>query len=79
MRKFNGNRNLSGSYLKQKRLEKNYNRSDLARKLQLIGLNISVDDIYRIETNRIFLKDFELVAFSIVLNIDLNDLKEFYN
>lgn len=78
MRKFNGKSNLSGKYLKEKRLEKKLNRSDLARELQLLGLNMTVDDIYRIETNRILLKDFELIAFSITINIDLNELKKFY-
>lgn len=79
MRKYNGKSNLSGQYLKEKRLEKKLNRSDLERELQLIGLNMSVDDIYRIETNRVLLKDFELIAFSIVLDMDLNELKKFYN
>ena len=78
MRRFNEKRNLSGEFLKEKRLNKNLNRSDLARELQLIGLNASVDYIYRVETNRVLLKDFELIAFSIVLNFDLNQLKEFY-
>lgn len=78
MRKFNDNRNLSGEYLKKRRLDKKLNRADLARELQLIGLNVSVDYIYRVETNRVFLKDFELIAFSIVLNFDLNELKSFY-
>lgn len=76
MRKINGKSNLCGGYLKQKRLDKNLNRSDLARELQLLGLNMTVDDIYRIETNRILLKDFELIVMSIALDIDLNELKE---
>lgn len=78
MRKINGKSNLSGEFLKQKRLAKNFNRSDLEREMQLFGLNMTVDDIYRIETNRILLKDFELIAMSIVLDIDLNELKNLY-
>lgn len=78
MRKINGKSNLSGEFLKQKRLDKKFNRSDLEREMQLFGLNITVDDIYRIETNRILLKDFELIAMSIVLDIDLNELKVLY-
>lgn len=78
MRKINGKSNLSGEFLKQKRLAKHFNRSDLEREMQLFGLNMTVDDIYRIETNRILLKDFELIAMSIVLDIDLNDLKNLY-
>lgn len=79
MRKINGKSNLCGEYLKNKRIEKNLNRSQLEKKLQLLGLSITVDYIYRIETNRIILKDFELIAFSIVLDINLNELKNLYN
>ena len=78
LRKINGKSNLAGEFLKQKRLAKNFNRSDLEREMQLFGLNMTVDDIYRIETNRILLKDFELIAMSIILDIDLNELKILY-
>ena len=79
MRKINGKSNLCGEYLKNKRMEKNLNRSQLEKKLQLLGLSITVDYIYSIETNRIILKDFELIAFSIALDINLNELKNLYN
>lgn len=79
MRKINGKSNLCGEYLKSKRIEKNLNRSQLEKKLQLLGLSITVDYIYRIETNRIILKDFELIAFSIALDLNLNELKNLYN
>lgn len=78
MRKFNDNKNISGKFIKAKRLQNKYNRNDLARELQLIGLNVSVDYIYRVETNRVILKDFELIAFSIALKFDLNELKNLY-
>ena len=79
MRKINGKSNLCGEYLKNKRMEKNLNKFQLEKKLQLLGLSITVDYIYRIETNRIILKDFELIAFSIALDINLNELKNLYN
>lgn len=79
MRKINGKSNLCGEYLKNRRIEKNLNRSQLEKKLQLLGLSITVDYIYRIETNRIILKDFELIAFSLALDINLNELKNLYN
>ena len=79
MRKINGKSNLCGEYLKSKRIEKNLNRSQLEKKLQLLGLSITVDYIYRIETNRIILKDFELIAFSIALDLNLDELKNLYN
>ncbi len=79
MRKINGKSNLCGEYLKNRRIEKNLNRSQLEKKLQLLGLSITVDYIYRIETNRIILKDFELIVFSLALDINLNELKNLYN
>ena len=78
MRKFNNNKNLAGKFIKEKRLAKNLNRTDLARELQLIGLNVSIDYVYRVETNRVIIKDFELIAFAIVLKFDLNELKKLY-
>ncbi len=78
MRRINGKSNLCGNYLKDKRLERQMNRSDLARELQLLGLNMSVDDIYRIETNRVILKDFELIAICIALDISLDEFKKLY-
>ena len=38
MRKFNNKKNISGDFIKEKRLNKNLNRSDLARELQLIRI-----------------------------------------
>ena len=35
-------------------------------------------NIYRIENNQMIVKDFELVAFCIVLDINFNDLKKFF-
>lgn len=75
MRKVNGKKNLCGEYLKKCRLKKGYNRTQMATELQLKGLSMTIDDIYRIETNRIILKDFELIIYAIVLEIDLNELK----
>ena len=79
MRKIQGKSNLFGEFLKNKRLEKKLNRTQMARELQLLGLDMSVDDIYRIEASRILLKDFELVAYALALNIDLNELKSYKN
>ena len=38
MRKFNDNKNISGKFIKEKRLKMKLNRTDLARELQLIRL-----------------------------------------
>ena len=76
MRKINGKKNLLGEYIKQCRENKKLNRNDLSKKLQLLGINLLTDDIYKIETNRVILKDFEFVAIAKVLNIDMNEAKK---
>lgn len=77
MRKYNGNKNLLGAYIKECRESKKINRNDLSKKLQLIGINMLTDDIYKIETNRVMLKDFEFVAIAKILDIDMNVAKNF--
>ena len=40
---------------------------------------MSRNEIYRIEHSQMIVKDFELVAFCIVLDINFNDLKRFFD
>lgn len=77
MRRIDGKKNLVGAYIKKCREIKKLNRNDLSKKLQLLGINLLTDDIYKIETNRVILKDFEFVAIAKVLNIDMNETKKF--
>ena len=79
MKKFNNNPNIIGSLIKQAREKKNYTKVDLCRELELIGVEMSRNEIYRIENNKMIVKDFELVAFCIVLDIKLDDLKSFFD
>ena len=79
MRKINGKKNLLGVYIKECREIKKLNRNDLSKKLQLLGINLLTDDIYKIETNRVMLKDFEFVAIAKILDIDMNETKKFLN
>lgn len=76
MRKYNGLPNISGKIIEKYRLEQNMSREDLAEKLQLIGINIDRSHIYRIETGRVMLKDFELLAICKILKINYKDLEE---
>lgn len=76
MRKYNGLPNISGKTIEKYRLEQNMSREDLAEKLQLMGINIDRSHIYRIETGRVMLKDFELIAICKILNIDYKKLEE---
>lgn len=76
MRKYKDKSNLVGKEIGKIREEKNISREELAEKLQLMGLNIDRTHILRIEKNAVILKDFELIAISKILEIDLNQFKE---
>lgn len=79
MKKFNNKPNLIGNLLKEAREKKNYTKVDLCRELELLGIEMSRNEIYRIEKNQMIVKDFELVALCIVLDINFNDLKNFFD
>ena len=79
MRKYNGKSNVAGSVIKKAREDKKLSRDELASELQLLGLNVDRVYVFKVEKNQVILKDFELIAFSIILDMDLNELKTFYN
>jgi len=79
MKKFNNNPNLAGQLIKTAREKKNFTKIDLCRELELLGISMSRNEIYRIEHNKMSVKDFELVAFCIVLDINFDDLKGFFD
>lgn len=79
MKKFNNNRNIIGTLIEQARKKKKYTKVDLCRELELLGVGMSRNEIYRIEKNKMIVKDFELVALCIVLDINFNDLKNFFD
>ena len=78
MKKFNDKPNIIGQLIKSARIKKKYTKVDLCRELELLGIEMSRNEIYRIENNQMIVKDFELVAFCIVLDINFNDLKKFF-
>lgn len=78
MKKFNNRRNLVGTLIKNAREKKKFTKVDLCRELELLGIEMSRNEIYRIERNQMIVKDFELVAFCIVLDINFNDLKNLF-
>lgn len=75
MKKYNNQPNMIGKTLSHARKEKGYSKTELCRKLELLGIEFDRNEIYRIENYKMSVKDFELIAFAIVLDIDLNTLK----
>ncbi len=67
-------KNLIGERLKVLRNQKNLSQRDLARELQLIGIDMDKNVITRIETNKRYVSDFELSALKQIFNVSYDYL-----
>lgn len=76
MKKFNNNRNVIGNLVKHHRIKKHYTKTDLSNKLELLGIELDRFELYKIETAKTSVKDFELIGLCIVLDIDFEELKK---
>lgn len=65
----NCDKNLIRQQLIALRKEHNYSQRDLAHKLQLAGYDMDKNVITRIETNKRFVTDIELKAFSEIFQV----------
>ncbi len=72
--KYEDNLNVVGQILHEKRKEKNISLEALSSKLLLLGINIPVTSLHRIENNQRTVRDYEIAALAVVLGIDVNDL-----
>ena len=76
MKKFNNCRNIIGNLIKKNREEKHYTKTEVSHKLELLGIELDRFELYKIETAKTSVKDFELIVLCIVLDIDFEDLKK---
>ena len=74
VRKLNEYLNVIGENLKYYRKQKDLSQADLARELNLIGINIHKNDIQLIEVNRRTVKDYEVWGFAKILDISFESL-----
>ena len=74
IRRFNNNLNIIGTNVKKYREMQGLSQPDLCRKMELLGVTMFIADIYEIEHNKRLVKDFEAKAFSLALNITLDEL-----
>lgn len=72
--KYEDNLNLIGPILKEKRLEKGLSLEKFSAELLLLGINIPVTSLHRIENNQRTVRDYEICAFAVVLGINVTDL-----
>ncbi len=72
--KYEDKLNVIGPILRQKRKEKNISLEALSSKLLLLGVNIPITALHRIENNQRTVRDYEICALSVVLGIDPSEL-----
>ena len=72
--KYNNNFNIIGKKLKLIREEKNISQDQLSNKLLLLGITLYQSDIFKIESNKRTVRDFELWGITSVLGIKSEDL-----
>ena len=75
MKKFNEYRNIIGTLVKEHREQKKYTKTELSQKLELLGVELDRFELYKIETAKKSVKDFELIALCMVLDIKMDELK----
>lgn len=72
--KYENNLNIVGKVLREKRLEKNMSFDKLSSKLLLLGVNIPISCLHRIENNQRTVRDYKICAIAQVLDIDIKEL-----
>lgn len=71
---YEGKANIVGPKIKEARIHQNLTQEELAIRMQLKNIEISQKVISRIEKQERFVADYELLAFSEILKIDLYEL-----
>lgn len=69
-------RNISGRRIRQRRVKKGLSQSQLAAKVQVLGVILEQDAISRIESGGRMVQDYELWAFAQALGVSADDLME---
>lgn len=77
MKKYNDLKsNVVGCLIKRYRENQKLTKVDVCKRLQLHAVYIDVTELNRMETGKMIIKDFELIALCKVLNISYSDLKD---
>ena len=72
--KFENSYNIIGNKLKIAREKANISQDKLSNQLSLLGITLYQSDIFKIEHNQRTVRDYELCALSLALNIDIHEL-----
>lgn len=76
MNKYKNRSNISGKVIQSSRIQHNLSFEKLSNKLELIGVTLYPNDLYLIEKEQRIVKDFELMAISEILEIDMKKIKD---
>ena len=66
---YNGRKNLSGDRIREARQKRRISQTDLAARLQVMGITIERDSISRIEIGTRFVADYELLKIAACLSV----------
>lgn len=73
---YNGKSNIVGKKIYELRKKQKLSQEDLAAKMQLNNIEITQKVISRIEKQERFVTDYELLVFSRVLGVNIDELFE---
>ena len=76
MKRYENKINVIGTLIKNYREKNKLSKSELSRRLELHAVYIDRSELYRMETGRMIIKDFELIALFKVLEIPFSKLKD---
>ena len=75
MKKYENKSNVISNLIKEYRIKNGLTKVEVCNQLQLHAVYLDVTELNRMETGRMIVKDFELIALCKVLNINYSDLK----
>lgn len=73
---YNNNLNIIGGQIKDIRTKQKLSQEYLCARMQTLGYKISRSDISKIENNKKFISDFEVLGFAKCLNTTVSHLYE---
>lgn len=69
-----GKNNICGKNIAFYRMQLKISQRELADRMQLVGIDLDKNAVQRIECGKRFVTDIEVIGFSKVFNVSLNDL-----
>ena len=68
---YDGRKNICGERIRELRITRHWSQSNLAKHLQLAGVNLARDSVNRIEKGTRFVADYEIRAFAEIFDVSV--------